>query len=294
MPTSRVTSFVFRQHPTRFAIFFMVVAASMGSIGDALIKFLSADHGIFQIIWARSIFFLFFFVFFNWRNWRKAIQTRRPFLQFFRALLLLIAGLLLVVAIKYIPLANAIAVFSVSPLLVTALSVPILGEKVGLYRWAAICCGFLGVLVLLNPTSDLIFWIALLPLAGACCYAFFQILTKIVCQDGDISSTLLYTCVVSAALTTFCLPFSWSTPSVENWLLMISLGVVYGFSHLFFLQAHSLAPVSTIAPFAYFEVVSAVIIGLVIFGEWPNFQSLFGIVLIVWSGIYTLRSISTA
>jgi len=216
----------------------------------------------------------------------------------FRGFLMGIGSLCFFAAIKYMPLADAMAVFFVEPLILTVLSALILKEQVGWRRWVAVAIGFVGTLIVIQPSWELFGWVSLLPLGTATLFAIYLILNR---RYGDADTPLvmqLYagvggTVTVAVALLlgqlfdvsdmTFDVPLGGL-----SWFLLFTIGAIATGGHLLVVQASRLAPASFLAPFQYLEIVMAVIIGLVVFNEFPSASKWFGIAIIISSGAYVV------
>ena len=198
-----------RPQHTRRGITLMVVGVAMFSIGDAAVKFLTTEYEIVQIVWARYTFHaLLFLAIFSRIGLKRQITTVRPWLQFGRSILLLLATIFFFTAVRYLSLAEATSITFVSPLLVTAFSIPLLGERVRFRRWIAIMVGFVGVLIIVRPGLGVMHWAAILPLGPAVCYAFYQILTRIAARTEDTRTSLFWTSAVGAILTSAVVPYA--------------------------------------------------------------------------------------
>jgi drug/metabolite transporter (DMT)-like permease len=274
------------QAPLR-AIGLIVVALLLFSCLDATAKYLSAEHPVPQLVWARYFFHtLLMLAFLGPRRTGEIVKTGRLPLQVVRSTLLLLATLCFFTAISFIPLATATTIAFVSPLFVTALSVPILGERVGPRRWIAVAIGFLGVLLVIRPGIGDIHPAMFLPLGMAFFYGLYQILTRRLSDTEPPLTTLFYTATVGAALTTLFVPFFWEAPSTQAWLLMVAMGFFGGFGHLLLIQAFRYAPASMLAPFSYVQLVWVTILGFLIFGDLPDAYTTAGAAVIVGSGLF--------
>jgi drug/metabolite transporter (DMT)-like permease len=193
---------------------------------------------------------------------------------------------LFVVAIYYIPLPTATAIGFVSPLFVTALSIPLLGEKVGPRRWAAILVGFLGVLVVIRPGFGEFQWPLLIPIVMAVAYACYQVATRLI-RDADRPITsLLYPTVTGCVVGAAPIPFIWVKPDHFDGMLMVLLGFCGTASHFCLVRAFALAPATTLAPFAYTQLLWVTILSYVFFADIPDLPTLAGAAVIVGSGLY--------
>jgi drug/metabolite transporter (DMT)-like permease len=174
-----------------------------------------------------------------------------------------------------------------TPILVTLLSIAVLGERVGIWRWAAIALGFAGAVVVVRPWDSLALsfgsgevYLLMAALTNAC----YQIATRRLRFDHPMTS-LLFTAVAGAAVTSIFLPYYWLTPDLTGWVLMIASGSAGCAGHLFLIRALSAAPASVVAPYAYSSLVWATMFGFLIWGTWPNSNTLMGAVLIVAAGL---------
>jgi drug/metabolite transporter (DMT)-like permease len=255
---------------------------------DAVAKYLAARVPVMQVVWARSVFALLFTLPLLGRHGLRSLgATRRPGLQVVRSGFQFASTVFFFTALKYISLTDAIAIAFVSPLVITALSVPLLGEKVGLRRWLAVAAGFAGVLVIIRPGMAAMHWAVLLPLATAFTSAIYQINTRILAQTDDPGVTLLYTAVIGSAVSTVFMPFVWQWPDASSWALMALLGALGTCGHFVLIQAYARAAASVLAPFVYTQLVWSVGVGFLLFAHLPDGFTLLGALIIAASGIYT-------
>jgi drug/metabolite transporter (DMT)-like permease len=273
-----------------WGILLMVLSIFVLSLMDVCAKWLSAELPVTQISWARYFGHLAIMTVLLWpRRGAALLRTGRPKLQIFRSLLLLACTLLFFTAIGYMPLADAVAVSFVSPLLVTALSVPLLSEKVGLRRWAAVAIGFAGAMVVIRPGLGVMHWAAGLVLVMALAFALYQITTRMLSETEDPTTTLFYSALVGTVVLTAVVPFQWHAPgSALSWALMGTLGVLGGVGHFMLIKAHNLAPVAVLAPLMYLALPWNTLFGLVFFGDFPDFWTLAGAGILIATGIYIL------
>jgi drug/metabolite transporter (DMT)-like permease len=265
----------------------MVTGVSLFAVIDGMAKILAADLPAMQVIWGRYLFSLLpLAVLIPWRRWPTLLRTDRMALQLVRALMPLLAGLFIVLALRYMPLADATAILFVSPLMVTALSIPLLGERVGLHRWAAVIIGFAAVIVIVRPGGGTMHWAALLPLGTAFVYALYQIATRILSRSAGPLSTLAFTILIGLAASSLALPFGWRTPTAFQWSLLVVSGVLHGLSHFCVIRAFLTAGAATLAPFNYAQLIAAIIFGLLVFDEFPDATTILGALVIVAAGLY--------
>jgi drug/metabolite transporter (DMT)-like permease len=271
------------------AIALMLLAVSAFSVMDGIGKVLGAGYDPLQIVWGRYAFALpLLIVVIDWRRWR-GMRRGRLGLQLARGVLPVIAGLAIVMSLRTVPLADATAITFVAPLLVTALSIPLLGETVGWHRWMAVVLGFVGVVVIARPGAGTFQWAALLPLGTAVAFAFYQILTKQLTAIADPRATFVFTMVVGFVIITAAQPFVWRPPSAEAWALMAVSGLLYGAAHYLLIRCFEGAQASTLAPFIYAQIIGAAIFGYVVFGDVPDTLTFIGTAIIIGSGLYVVH-----
>jgi len=253
---------------------------------DGITKTLATDYAVPQILSVRFLIFcLFALAIARPKSLRTAFRSRHPILQIARSLIIVIEVGVFIVAFRYLPLADAHAISGIAPLLVTALAVPFLGEKVGMRRWTAISIGFLGLLIIVRPGIGVFNPAALIPLAGAGLWAIYQILVRKVSEDSAATS-LLYMAVTGAIVMTALAPFFWRPPDSTGWLLLLSLGVVGSLGHYILIKAFQAAPASTLQPFHYVVLIWATIVGYLVFGDLPDAWTVLGAAVIAGSGLY--------
>lgn len=272
---------------TRLGIVFMMAGIAMFANGEAAVKHLAAHYDVMQVVWARYTFHaLLFLAIFSRMGIVNQIRTRRPALQLGRSILLLMGTALFFTALRFLPLADAVAINFVSPLLVTAFSIPLLGERVGVRRWAAIVVGLAGVLIIIRPGSAAVHWAAVLPLGTAVCYAFYQIMTRIASRTEDARTNLFWTSAVGAIVTSAIAPFVWTAPDGLGWLLMAATGLLFGFGHFLLIKGLEIAPASVLSPFMYTQIIWAMVLGLLVFGQFPDSFTFGGAAIVIASGLY--------
>jgi drug/metabolite transporter (DMT)-like permease len=189
----------------------------------------------------------------------------------------------------FLPLADCVVIAFVSPLLVTALSVPLLGERVGIHRWGAVIFGLFGVMFVIRPGMRIVHWASILPLIAALFYANFQITTRILGRIDDALTSLFYTSVGGLILSSIAVLFVWVSPSLEQWLILVWLGFLGVVGHYFMIKAFELAPVSLLAPFDYTALIWATLLGFVLFGDLPDAWTIMGAIIIISSGLYLIK-----
>jgi drug/metabolite transporter (DMT)-like permease len=272
------------------AMLLLAAGVSLFAVMDGLAKLLAGAHSLVQVVWARYAFAVLVLVAIaRPAAWRGLFRRERAFLQAARALLPLLASLAVVAGLAVMPLADFTAISFASPLLVAALSAPLLGEDISRRDWLAVLCGFAGVLVIVRPGAGSIAWAAVFPLATAFCFALYQILTRLVSRGDDPAATLAWTVAVGLVLTTPLLPLAWRPVGGLDWLLLGLSGVLFGVGHFLLIRAFALAPAGVLAPFTYAQIVAAVGFGVLVFGEVPDLWTVTGTAVIMLAGLSVLR-----
>lgn len=267
-------------------ILLMASAVSLFSVMDGIAKHLAASYHPMQISWLRYGAHLVLMLAILRMSPIELLRTNRPVLQITRGAALLICTVLFFVSIRYIPLADATAIGQVSPLFVTLLSIPILGEKVRLRRLSAVVVGMIGALIIVRPGLDVVHWAAILPLIMAFVFALYQIATRILASTERPVSTLFYSALVGTIGTTLVGPFFWSETSLIDFLLMVLVGAIGGFSHYLLILAYRHAPASLLAPFIYVQIVTSTLVGYLFFGDLPDSYTIAGALLVAAAGSY--------
>lgn len=269
----------------------MCLGVALFTVMDALAKWQAERYDVLQIVFFRSFFGMVPMLPLLLRGGvRRLLHTRRPGLHFLRGVIGTVSLITFFLAYRYLELADAIVLSFCSPLFMTCLSVPILGETVGWRRWTAIGVGFVGVLIMVQPGGDLFTLLALLPLFGAFTYALVGVTIKILSRTEESVTIVFFFGAFAAAISGVALPFVWVTPmDASDWLGQAAIGLIGGVAQLAMTQAFRLAPVSAIAPFDYTAVIWATLIGYWIWGDLPSEWTWIGAILVVGSGLYILH-----
>jgi drug/metabolite transporter (DMT)-like permease len=277
-----------RQGDALKALLLMCLGVSMFPFLNTGIKLLTPHYSVIEIVWARFAGHLLTMiaVFLPTQGWR-VFRANRPVIQITRSFLLLSSTVFSVCGIGYVPLATASAIGFSSPIIVTALSVPLLGESVGPRRWSAVLVGFIGVLIVVRPGGGQLTGATLLLLCAAACYALYQIATRRSTQHDSAETGIIYAALVGTIAMTVLVPFDFETPHQPfDAVLLASLGVFGGVGHYFVIRAFRLGSAALIAPFGYLELVGTTTLGYLVFDNFPDSWTWTGAGLIVASGIY--------
>ncbi len=263
---------------------------------DAIAKYLSDSIPTLQITWARFLFQSILMAAIVLLHHRPiALIPKRPIIQLIRGLLLALATLIFFWSLKYLPIADAIAIFFIQPLILTLFSAFFLGEQVGWHRRIAVLTGFVGALVIIQPAGNSFQPASLLPVLTAVFFAGYMTLTRAT-AGHDTAETAQFAAgsgalVVLSAILFFCslTPFESLhpvMPDLTEWGWLALLGVIAAFCHLLVVKAMELAPASVLAPFAYTEFIGATLLGWLIFNDIPSWNTWAGAAIIVASGLY--------
>ena len=255
---------------------------------DATSKFLVADYAVGQMMWIRCVI-LYLFAWFIVRRTgvRAALKTPRPGLQIARALLLVVESALFVFCFKYLPLADAHALASTSPLIVIALGVIFLGERAGVARWLAVVAGFAGVLLIIRPGFRDFDWPLLVVLVGAGMWASYQILTRLAARHDSADTSLIWSALVALIATTFVAPIDWEWPTAGAWALIVGVAMIGSVANYALIKALDYAEAGALQPYSYTLLVWATLMGFVVFGDFPDIWTIVGAAVIVASSAYT-------
>lgn len=269
-------------------IVFMVLAMSIVPWMDAVAKYLSAEYSNIQIVWARFFFhFLWIGPFVIWHYRERFWNVDQPILHLLRGGCLLLATLFFFGAIRVIGIADAIALVFIWPIVVTLLSIPVLGEAVGIRRGIAVVIGFIGLLVILRPGMGVMAMPhALYAVLAGLSYAVYALLTRRLSGETPPLIMLTYTAVLGAVVMSFLAPFDWKTPDMQGWSWFVLLGFIAAIGHFCVISAFQRADAAIIAPLGYLEIIAATTIGYVIFGDFPDGPTWIGIAIIVACGSY--------
>lgn len=279
------------QQNTARGIGFMSAAALIFAAQDGISRHLAAEYNVLMIVMIRYWFFAAFVCALAARapgGLRGALRTRYPALQALRGVILAAEVAVMFVGFVTLGLIESNAIFTAYPLLVAALSGPILGEQVGWRRWSAIGVGFVGVLIILQPGSGVFSPYALVPFAAALMFAVYSLLTRYVARGDAAAVSFLYTGAVGAVAISLVGIWFWEPMSRGDWAWMAVLCVSAAAGHWSLIKAYEAAEASAVQPFAYLQLVLVSIIGLAVFGETLRLNVVIGCALVVAAGLFTL------
>ena len=274
-----------------FGIGCAVVGLFGMAVMDACAKVLGSGYAVSQIILARNgigALAVVLFVLLSGAGF-ATLRPRRPFLLALRTLVNLGAAYFFFTGLRYLPLADAFAIAFAAPLFITALSVPVLGEHVGIRRWGAVIFGFAGVLVVVQPGSESFRLEALLPLGAALSYAVAMLIGRILTRDMSTASIMFWPSLGAAAAMLALMPLQWQTPTLPDAGLFVFMGLIGTLGMSLITQGYRHAPAAVIAPFDYSVLVWGVIIGWLVFQDIPTANVWIGAAMLIASGLYILH-----
>ena len=267
-----------------------VAAMATFAVVDGLAKWLVADASIFQVVAIRSAIVLALVCPIVLRaGGPAALATRRPYWHAARAALAMLSILLYFESLRHLPLATASVLGSSAPLFMTALSTPLLGERVGIHRWIAVIVGFIGVVVVAQPGGEVADTrAAAMAVASGLTYALSMIAMRWLTPTESDASFVVYNNLGTLLIGAAALPFVWSPPPAVDLALTAAMGGAMVLGQLLMVRAFRLAPVSVVAPFHYSDLVWAAAIGFVVWGDFPGPQVWTGAAIVVASGVYVV------
>lgn len=218
----------------------------------------------------------------------QCLQSRRPWLQILRGLLLTVQVILAITANATAGLIPTQSILAATPLMVALLSAPILGEQVGWRRAAAIGAGLVGVLIILQPGTAFFSGDLVIPVASAVVLSLYTVTTRLAGRDDRPITSFLYMGLVGAAALTFVGPFFWTSMPAEAWGWLAVLCVTGIFSHYFFIRAYQHLDAVKVQPISYLQLVVASTIGIVVFGEQMTAHIAIGSAIVVAAGLFTI------
>ncbi|MEM6727033.1 MAG: DMT family transporter [Pseudomonadota bacterium] len=296
-------------HPAQFGALCATLATTMFAVNDSTIKFLSGAYPLHEIVLFRSLFGLAIasLIIFPFAGGWRVIRTKRLGLHILRALLVVSANMTFFLGLAVLPLADAVAIFFVSPLLITVFSVVFLRERVGPWRWGAVVVGFIGVLIVQRPGTDAFQLASLLPILAATFYAGLHMMTRFL---GRTESAATMTHYIQLTFIVVSLAFlvavgdgrfgeqqnaslafllrAWVVPDPSDWALFALIGLSTGLGGYFISQAYKVAEAAVVAPFEYLALPIAIAMGFLVFGEVPRASTFLGIALILAAGLFII------
>jgi len=281
----------FSEDPIR-GIVLTLGAVTVFAIADTLAKYLAATLPVVEIQWIRYVIYLGLALALASRSAPRSarwamLRPRNPRLQLLRGVCVVGSSVLFVFGIRHMSMAQATTISFISPLLITVLSIPLLGEVVGIRRWAAVLAGLAGMLIVVRPGTGGFQPAALFGVASSCCWAMALIITRKISASDPAVTTVLCSAVIGTIVLTILLPFEVVWPSAWAFGLALVLGVLASFGQWMVVLAHRQAPASLLAPFNYLQLPLVTLGGFLVFDNLPDRWTLLGASVIIASGLYT-------
>jgi drug/metabolite transporter (DMT)-like permease len=280
----------YRHRQRLTGILLMCAALLCFSCLDATVKWVNLSVDPLVTVWARymSATLLTAIVINPWTKPGFA-RTRRLPLQLTRSLLMFMSTVCNFFAVSYLQLVEAVSILFSTPLIVTLLAGPMLGEWVGRRRMIAIGVGFIGILVIARPGLGTMHPAALLSVAGAIFYGLYGITTRMLASTDSSATTTFFSSVAGVVLMTPLIPWIWTTPpSPLVWFLLTMTGAIGAFGHWLLVLAHARAPAAILSPFIYSQIIWMLILGYILFGDWPDPWTFAGAGIVIASGLYLI------
>ncbi|WP_230529916.1 DMT family transporter [Microvirga roseola] len=269
-------------------ILLLVASTVFFSVSDVITKQLAATLPAGQVAWMRyAVFALLVIPLLGMNGGGTLLRSHRPGLQVLRGLGMVGSTIMFTHGLRFLPVADATAIYFVSPILIMALSILFLGEQVGWRRWTAAAVGLVGVLIVIRPGTGSFQTAALLPLAGATSWAAAAVVTRRMSGSDHALTTLAYSAFIGFAVLSAALPWSWEMPDGGEMALGLCVGLLSTVGHWFVIQAYRHGSASIIAPFSYVQLIWAGSLGYLVFGSLPDGWTIVGAGIIAASGLYT-------
>ena len=295
-----------------YAILFIVLGMFFISVNDMVIKRFSGEYPLHQMVFLRSAIGMFFtLILIRLEGGWRILKTDQPGLHALRAVMVFASNMTYFAALAVLPLPDATALFFIAPIMITVLSIPILGERVGPRRWGAVIAGFCGTLIMVraqgSTQGDVSIWIYLLPILAALFYASMQVLTRKLAKTKAsamafyIQITFVLFCGISGLIvgsgqfvgsvehpSLVFLLRAWIVPSAADMSYFVLIGILATGVGYCLSQAYRSAPAATVAPFEYVLLPMSIVWGWVIFADWPGLPVWFGSAIIIAAGLYVI------
>ena len=273
-------------HSTSAAVIIMLASMLCFTTNDAIGKWLTSSYSISMLVFCRGIAGLILLSPFLWKaGWRKLFILDRPLLLIVRVALTIIDSYTFYFAVAYLPLADVMTYWLAAPIYVATFAPLLLGEHVGWRRWTAIGCGFLGVLVALEPSRAMLSTSAIVSILGSMAFGFVLLSARSLKETPGISMIFWQT-AGAAIVSAFIVPFSWHTPPAGDVLPLFMLGLLAMLAHIMVNRAFKLADAAAVAPLQYTQLFWAIVFGWLVFGDFPSPAKFIGAGLIIASGLY--------
>ncbi|WP_298258877.1 DMT family transporter [uncultured Litoreibacter sp.] len=276
---------------TKRGIMLMSLTMLVFASQDGISRYLADEYNVMMVVMIRYWFFAIFVLTISAKragSIRNAARTEQPVLQAFRGILLALEVCVMVAAFTLLGLIESMAIFISYPLIVAALSGPVLGEKVGFYRWAAIGIGFLGVMVILQPSNGVFTLYGLVAMASAVMFALYTLLTRYAARKDSAATSFFWTGAAGGVTMTYIGIWYWDNMTPTDWLWMLALCITGATGHFLLIKTYEVAEASAVQPFAYLQLVFVSVIGFFVFDEDLRVNVAIGAALVICAGVFTL------
>jgi drug/metabolite transporter (DMT)-like permease len=276
---------------TRLGVLLMIATTFVFAVQDGISRHLASEYNVLMVVMIRYWFFAAFVTTIAYRKAggiRAAARTEQPLLQILRGLILATEICVMIYAFTLLGLIESHAVFTSYPLLVAALSGPILGEVVGWRRWTAIFIGFVGVLIILKPGVGVFSPAAIVPLIAAFLFALYGLLTRYASRKDTAATSFFWTGVAGSVMMTAVGAAYWEPMVQSDWLWMGTLCITGALGHWLLIKTYEAAEASAVQPFAYLQLVFVSFIGVLVFHERIELNVAIGAAVVVCAGLFTL------
>lgn len=276
---------------SRLGILLMIATTFVFAMQDGISRHLAAEYNVLMVTMVRYWFFAAFVIAVAMRRpggIKAAAKTSQPLIQGLRAVLLVAEICVMVTGFTLLGLVESHAVFAAYPLLIAALSGPVLGEAVGWRRWGAIGVGFIGVMVILQPGISVFNPKAIVPLIAAAMFALYGLLTRYAARKDSATTAFFWTGTVGSVAMTLVGIWYWQNMTGPDWAWMSVLCVLGALGHYLLIKVYDVSEASAVQPFAYFQLIFASILGITLFGETIRTNVAIGTAIIVTAGLFTL------
>ena len=280
------------QDNPRLGITMMIATTIVFAVQDGISRYLAENYNVITVATIRSLFFMCFVLVYSARQQGgiKAVASSDQMpLQIGRGLLLVAQICVAILSFSTVGLVHFHAVFASCPLMVMALSVPLLGEVVGWRRWIAVLIGFCGVLLILRPGSEMFGSSSILPVLAALMMASYGLMTRFAARKDSAKTSFFWTAIAGGAAMVVIGPFFWLPPVGSDWGWMALLCLTGTGGHYLLIKALDAAKASTIQPFAYLQLIFSSSIGILIFADKLDQMLIIGSAIIVGSGLFALQ-----
>jgi drug/metabolite transporter (DMT)-like permease len=275
---------------TRLGIALMIATTAVFAAQDGISRHLAGEYNVYMVVMIRYWFFALFVTALVARKpggLRRAMASPQWLLQSFRAVLLVLEIMVTVLSFVLLGLVESHAIFTSYPLIIAALSGPVLGETVGWRRWAAIGVGMIGILIILRPGAAVFSLTALIPLLAAAMFALYGLLTRFAARKDPAMTSFFWTGTVGAVAATLIGVWFWELMARPDWGWMGLLCLTGALGHYLLIKTYEVAEASAVQPFAYFQLVFVSILAVTVFGEVVEWPVMLGAAIVVGAGLFT-------